>query len=522
VGAGAGQPNDIDASTATTANAGDGSGILRRIRAEHSRARSAGDILGVMDGRWLGVVAVVVACGETSGGDGDASTTDDSESTSPNPSDDDDATSPTTPIDTSDSAPTTVTTDGTSAPADESSTTGTPGEPTVILPRTSIEATEVGVLVNDADPQSMAVAAAYVAARAIPEENVVHLNLPLGAVLGQPEFATAKAQVDAELSDDIQALAITWTQPYRVDCMSVTSAFALGFDMQYCATPCNETAQVDYYDSGSVAPWTDHGIRPAMMLAGDVVEEIEALVERGVAADDTRPFGDGYLVRTTDPDRSVRYLDFMNTVELFDHEGGLALTYIDNADGTGLDYIENTVDVLFYFTGLVNVPQIATNTYLPGAMADHLTSYGGEVPTSGQMSCVAWLKAGATGSYGTVVEPCNFPGKFPSSTIAASHYFRGQTLVEAYWKSVRMPGEGLFVGEPLARPWGGAIVDFDGSTLTITTTILAPDVDYDVQAGATMDGPWDTVFTGSVPYPVEIAIAIENATAPFYRLVPTE
>jgi uncharacterized protein (TIGR03790 family) len=302
----------------------------------------------------------------------------------------------------------------------------------------------------------------------------------------------------------------------------VTSAFALGFDMQYCATPCNETAQVDYYDSGSVAPWTDHGIRPAMMLAGDVVEEIEALVERGVAADDTRPFGDGYLVRTTDPDRSVRYLDFMNTVELFDHEGGLALTYIDNADGTGLDYIENTVDVLFYFTGLVNVPQIATNTYLPGAMADHLTSYGGEVPTSGQMSCVAWLKAGATGSYGTVVEPCNFPGKFPSSTIAASHYFRGQTLVEAYWKSVRMPGEGLFVGEPLARPWGGAIVDFDGSTLTITTTILAPDLDYDVQAGATMDGPWDTVFTGSVPYPVEIAIAIENATAPFYRLVPTE
>jgi hypothetical protein len=87
---------------------------------------------------------------------------------------------------------------------------------------------------------------------------------------------------------------------------------------------------------------------------------------------------------------------------------------------------------------------------------------------------------------------------------------------------VRMPGEGLFVGEPLARPWGGASVDWGGSTLTITTTILEPDVDYDVQAGPTMDGPWDTVFTGSVPYPVEIAIAIENATAPFYRLVPTE
>jgi hypothetical protein len=211
----------------------------------------------------------------------------------------------------------------------------------------------------------------------------------------------------------------------------------------------------------------------------------------------------------------------MTTINAFDHEGGLALTYVDNSDGTGLDFIENTQDVLFYFTGLVSVPQIATNTYLPGAMADHLTSYGGEVPTSGQMSIVAWLKAGATGSYGTVVEPCNFPAKFPNTTVAVSHYFRGQTLVEAYWKSVRMPGEGLFVGEPLARPWAGAVVDFDGSTLTITTTLLAPGIDYDVQAGPSADGPWETVFTGSVPYPVDLAIAIEDATAPFYRLVPT-
>ena len=432
--------------------------------------------------------------------------------------DDADATTPTS-LDSS-GTPTSTTVGDPTGESDAASTTGEPGVPQVILPRASIEADELGVLVNDADPQSMAVAAAYIAARAIPEANVVHLNLPVGPVLGEVDFSAAKAQVDAELGDDVQALAITWTHPYRVDCMSVTSAFALGFDMQYCATPCNETAEIDYYDSSSVAPWTDHGIRPAMMLAGDVVEEIEALVDRGVAADGTRPFGDGWLVRTTDPDRSVRWLEFMNTVAAFDHEGGLALTYVDNADGSGLDYIENMQDVLFYFTGLVSVPQIATNTYLPGAMADHLTSYGGEVPTSGQMSVVAWLKAGATGSYGTVVEPCNFPAKFPNTTVATSHYFRGQTLVEAYWKSVRMPGEGLFVGEPLARPWAGAVVDFTGGTLTITTTLLEPGVDYDVQAGASADGPWEPVFTGSVPYPVDIAIAIENATAPFYRLVP--
>jgi len=415
-----------------------------------------------------------------------------------------------------------VTTDAdTSAATETSSTTGSPTAPEVILPRASIEADELAVLVNDADPQSVAVAETYVAARAIPASNVVHLQLPAGAVLSQADFATAKAQLDAALGDDIQALAITWTQPYRVDCMSVTSAFALGFDTQYCSTPCQPTAAVDYFDSNSTTPWTDHGIRPAMMLAGDDVVEIEALVERGVASDGTRPVGDGYLVRTTDPDRSVRFPEFMNTVALFDHEGGLALQYLDNSAGGGLDWVENTEDVLFYFTGLVSVPQIETNTYLPGAIADHLTSYGGEVPTSGQMSCVAWLKAGATGSYGTVVEPCNYPAKFPSSTVAASHYFRGATLVEAYWKSVAWPGEGLFVGEPLARPWGGAEIEFDGSTLVLRTTLLAPDVEYEVQAGESVDGPWQSVFTGMVPYPVSIAIEIPDATAPYYRLVPS-
>lgn len=30
---------------------------------------------------------------------------------------------------------------------------------------------------------------------------------------------------------------------------------------------------------------------------------------------------------------------------------------------------------------------------------------------------------------------------------------RGDTLLEAYWKSVAMPGQGLFIGEPLARPF---------------------------------------------------------------------
>jgi uncharacterized protein (TIGR03790 family) len=69
------------------------------------------------------------------------------------------------------------------------------------------------------------------------------------------------------------------------------------------------------------------------------------------------------------------------------------------------------------------------------------------------MSAISWLKQGATASYGSVSEPCSFPEKFPDVRVLFEHYLHGETALEAYWKSVAMPGQGLFIGEPLARPY---------------------------------------------------------------------
>jgi hypothetical protein len=92
------------------------------------------------------------------------------------------------------------------------------------------------------------------------------------------------------------------------------------------------------------------------------------------------------------------------------------------------------------------------------------------------MSVLEWLESGATGSYGTVVEPYNIPGKFPHPGVLIDHYTRGETLIESYWKSVAMPGQGLFVGEPLARPYGGAEASLENAVLTIRTMALDPGV----------------------------------------------
>lgn len=143
---------------------------------------------------------------------------------------------------------------------------------------------------------------------------------------------------------------------------------------------------------------------------------------------------------------------------------------------------------MFYFTGLPHVPSLDSNRFLPGAIADHLTSAGGELFGGSQMSSLAWLEAGATGSYGAVVEPCNFPAKFPAPGIVMAHYLQDETLIEAYWKSVQMPGQGLFIGEPLARPFAGIIHRAREGGVALEASLLAPGL-YDVQAAPSMMGP---------------------------------
>lgn len=396
-----------------------------------------------------------------------------------------------------------------------------------------LTANELGVLVNEADPTSVAIAARYIAARAIPARNVVRLTFDAGTstTLSSQAFAPLKALADAQGEDaGVQAWAITWTRPYRVDCMSIGTAFAVGFDAGFCSTPCAATTPLATFNDEGV---TDGGpshrffdrlrIRPTMMLASNGLDAGVALatIDRGLAADDTFPSGDGFFVRTTDMARSVRWPEWLNVTMPQWADGGLSLTYLDGSQG-GPQALVDAGAVLFYFQSSASVASIATNRYLPGAVADHLTSFGGQVPTSGQMSQLRWLEAGATGSYGTVVEPCNFTSKFPNTTVLLSHYYRGEPLLEAYWKSVQMPGEGLFTGEPLARPWGAEQSTWveASRTLTLTTTRLKPGLRYAIDSAPSRQGPWTRVRSNvTVPRHERTIVSVPGATEAFYRLV---
>lgn len=309
---------------------------------------------------------------------------------------------------------------------------------------------QLAIVVNADDPQSKRIADYYQIKRGIPDENVIRVNLPADKKsIGRKKFEQVYQQVKNSTPSHIQFYALAWSQPYKVGCMSITSAFAFGYDEAYCAKGCNSTRQSAYFNSATRKPYSDLGIRPAMMLAGSSVEQARDMIDRGVAADASYPKGTAYLVSTSDKARNVRSHFYPLVV---DKLGKRINIQVEETDAlTGKD------DVLFYITGLVQVDKIDSNRYVNGAIADHLTSAGGVLFGGRQMSILRWLEAGATASYGTVVEPCAFPQKFPHPAIVIDRYTRGETLIEAYWKSVAWPGQGLFVGEPLASPYAGII-----------------------------------------------------------------
>jgi uncharacterized protein (TIGR03790 family) len=305
---------------------------------------------------------------------------------------------------------------------------------------------QVALVINENDPASVATGAYYQERRHIPAGNVVRVRFRTDvAALEQAEFDRLKQAVDKLTPAHVQAYALAWTRPYRVGCMGITSAFAFGYDPAYCAAGCGPTKASPYFNSTSIAPWDDHHVRPAMLLAGRGVAETKALIDRGVTADYSYPPGTAYLVSTTDKARNVRATTYPAVTRLL---GGVVT--MAEVDGKP----EPRDDVLAMFTGQVRVAGLDKIRFRPGAAADHLTSAGGDLTGGGQMSALEWLSAGATASYGTVTEPCNHPAKFPSPGLFLAHYLGGATLLEAYWKSVAWPGQGVFVGDPLARPYG--------------------------------------------------------------------
>lgn len=314
-----------------------------------------------------------------------------------------------------------------------------------------ITAQNLGLVINQDDPYSVQVGEYYARARRIPEQHILRVSLPVKSALTPQEFEEFNKRVQAFYGDQVHGLALAWRMPYGVDCQSITGALAMGFDPKLCAANCGPAKASPYFGSRSSQPFKDHGMRLGMLLAARDVETARALIDRGVKADGSLglrgapPVG-AHFVITSDSVRSVRQMFYPPPTQV----ARLGLdVQIDRTDA-----LKGVDRVLLYMTGKANVDWLDKVGFVPGALADHLTSFGGIIDKPhGQMTVLSWIQAGATATYGTVSEPCAHWQKFPHPQALLLFYSQGATALEAYWKSVLWPSQGIFVGEPLAAPY---------------------------------------------------------------------
>jgi uncharacterized protein (TIGR03790 family) len=338
-------------------------------------------------------------------------------------------------------------------PAPAASVLGRPVPQAIVAPRLMgrLGAADIGLVINTADPYSVAVGEYYIRRRGLTAAQVLRVQLPVVAMITPEQFEALRQRIDARFGKQVQALALAWVGPYAVHCNSISGALALGYDADLCNRSCQPTKPSRYFNAATFRPYTDLGFRLSMLLAAPSVDQAKAMIDRGVASDFTlnkrgRPPVTALLLQTSDGARAVRQL-------IYPPAGPVP--------GTGVDVriepaarLSSGRRLVVVQTGAVTLDLTPAPDWVPGALADHLTSYGGDLlGGTGQSNAMEWIASGATASHGTVTEPCNHLQKFPHPQVLLLHYMQGATAVEAYWRSVAWPQQALFVGEPLAAPF---------------------------------------------------------------------
>jgi uncharacterized protein (TIGR03790 family) len=180
---------------------------------------------------------------------------------------------------------------------------------------------------------------------------------------------------------------------------------------------------------------------------GNTEGEIVSYLTRAAAADGKRPAGTIYFMANNNRRSTPRHACF---------EGVAAEI---NKLGIRTKVLQGTIpqgapDIMGLMAGVARFDWPASgNTILPGAICDHLTSYGGDMaPNAYQTPLSEFLRFGAAGASGTVREPRNIQAKFPLPSLHL-HYARGCSLAESFYQSVRGPFQLLIVGDPLCQPW---------------------------------------------------------------------
>jgi uncharacterized protein (TIGR03790 family) len=381
----------------------------------------------------------------------------------------------------------------------------------------------VVVVVNQNSTNSIQLGNYYAELRQVPPQNVLRINWSGGNVdWNESEFANnlynplVAMLSSRQLTNQIDYVVLSMDIPYRVDGgtskpNSTTSALFYGFKQDTGAPDkCSISSSSTNLYAGSEAifrtmPPTSANSNSWLvtMITHSNLTLAKQIVDSGAHADGTFPTQTVYLAKSSDVNRNVRFITFDNAV----FNTRLRSDYSMQRTNSDFNWVFGNCLGLQQGVTFSSVPD---TTFVPGSMADNLTSYGGQPfePGSGQLKMLDYLTAGAAGSYGTVMEPCNYLEKFPSP----QNYFyqaRGFSLAECYYQSLTNPYQGGIIGEPLAAPFaqppGAAWVGLPANAVLSGITNLALQLDSSdatrpvQQVDLFLDGLWLRSLTNMPP-----------------------
>ena len=316
------------------------------------------------------------------------------------------------------------------------------------------------VVINQSSSNSCELANYFCERRQVPPENVLRIAWSGGNISwSSDQFQTnlldpLLAMIAARgLAGQVDYVVLSMDIPFQtVNGSAVNSTTAaLFYGLKNESGP--DAAGITNSYAASEAVFSD--ARPASapgysflttMITASTLAQAESLVDQGVLSDGTFPTQTVVLAKSSDVLRNIRYRAFDNAILNTRIRGGFSMVRTNSDSPLG------QTNLLGYQTGLANF-SLSPQAFVPGSIADSLTSFGGIIfgPNS-QTTLLAFIQAGAAGSYGTVTEPYPTPDKFPDPQV----YFyqsRGFSLAECYYQSLVVPYQGLIVGEPLAAPF---------------------------------------------------------------------
>lgn len=356
------------------------------------------------------------------------------------------------------------------------------------------------LLVNSQSPTSRAVANYYAQLRSVPASNVVSLDVPVSGKMTVDDFRTKilmptlQAMASRGIAGQIDYIVYSADFPTQIDVsgdgrpagvreskpdpfaptasissMTFLWQLVMSKEPNYIARNVNR-----YYrhPNGRPAlptqafsswrgwdangdPQTDGGLHYYLSAVlgvtgrrGNTLPEIASYLSAAAKADGTRPRGTIYYVKSTDRARSGprdgRYEAAVQELARLGVRGEV----LEGQMPVGKPDVQGAM------MGVAKFDWAASSSRIQGgAFCDHLTSFGGVLTGGGSQSpLTAFLKYGAAGACGTVVEPLNFPEKFPHPNMHV-HYAAGCSLAEAFYQSIGWPYQVILVGDPLCRPW---------------------------------------------------------------------